>query len=48
MKSKILIKKEDFKESENEKIDFRKIKDLERVDITDSGVEISFIIEDGK
>jgi len=46
MKKKILIKKEDFKESEDEKIDLRKIKDLERVDITDEGIEITFIWED--
>jgi len=47
MKNKILIKKDEFKESEDEKIDLRKIQDLERVDITDEGVEIIFIIKDG-
>lgn len=41
MNKKILIKKEEF-----EGIDLRKIKDLERVDVTDNGVEITFIIED--
>jgi len=41
MNKKILIKKEEF-----EGIDLRKIKDLERVDVTDNGVEITFLIED--
>jgi len=45
MKNKILIKTKEFQESENETIDLRKIKELERVDITDEGVEITFVIE---
>ena len=42
-KIKILIPKKEF-----EGIDLRKIKDLERVDVTDEGVEISFIISEDK
>jgi len=41
MKKKILIKKEEF-----EGIDLRKVKNLERVDVTDNGVEVTFIIGD--
>ncbi|KKL18881.1 hypothetical protein LCGC14_2471100 [marine sediment metagenome] len=41
MKKKILIKKEEF-----EGIDLRKVKNLERVDVTDKGVEVTFIIGD--
>lgn len=41
MKKKILIPKKEF-----EKIELRRIKDIERVDVTDKGVEISFIISE--
>ncbi len=41
MKKKILIPKKEFEE-----ISLRKIKDVERVDVTDDGVEITFLIED--
>lgn len=41
MKKKILIPKKEF-----EGIDLRRIKDLERVDVVDEGVEITFIISD--
>ena len=41
MKKKILIKKQEFEE-----IDLRRIKDIERVDVTDEGVEITFLISD--
>ncbi len=48
MKNKIFIKKDEFKDLEKEKIDLTRIKDLERVDITEDGVEITFILEDDK
>lgn len=38
---KILIPKKEFGE-----IDLRRIKDIGRVDVTDDGVEISFIISE--
>ena len=38
---KVLIPKKEF-----EGLDLRKIKDLERVDVTDEGVEITFLIGD--
>ena len=41
MKHKILIPKKEF-----EKIDLRRIKDIERVDVVDKGVEITFIISE--
>ena len=41
MKKKILIPKKEF-----EKIDLRRIKDIERVDVIDEGVEVTFIIDD--
>ncbi|KKM84586.1 hypothetical protein LCGC14_1050970 [marine sediment metagenome] len=41
MKKKILIPKKEF-----EKIDLRRVKDVERVDVTDEGVEITFLISD--
>ena len=41
MKKKILIPKKEFEE-----IDLRRIKDIERVDVTDDGVEITFLIGD--
>lgn len=41
MKKLIKIDKKEFEE-----IDLRKIKDVERVDVTGKGVEITFIIED--
>jgi len=41
MKKLIKIDKKEF-----EDIDLRKIKDVERVDVTGEGVEITFIIKD--
>ena len=45
MKKKVLIKTEEFRELDTDNIDLRKIKDIERVDVTDDGVEITFIIK---